>query len=129
MIPHPFSHAVLAVWLGLVCLPVFPSPAADDSDSQRIAKQIAQLGSGNFQEREEATRALRAAGAPALEALRQAAKSPDPEVRQRAEDLVQQIIHQMESAKLLTPLRIHLKYEDTPVDQAVKDLAKQSGYA
>jgi hypothetical protein len=129
MIPYPLIHTVLAGWLGLVSLPVFPSPAADDPDSQRIEKLIAQLGSSDFHEREEASLALKAVGASALEALRQAAKSTDPEVRQRAEDLVQKITHQIESAKLLTPLRIHLKYQDTPVDQAVKDLAKQSGYS
>jgi hypothetical protein len=129
MIPYPLFHSVLAIWLGLVSLPVLASPAADDPDPQHITKLIAQLGSSDFQEREEATRALKAVGAPALAALRQAAKSPDPEVRQRADGLAQQITQQMESTKLLTPVRIELKFQNTPVDQAVRDLAKQSGYS
>jgi hypothetical protein len=128
MIRYPFMQSVLAVWLGLVSLTVVPSPAAEDPDSPRIAKLIAQLGAGTFREREEASRALEAVGACALEALRRAAQSSDLEVRRRAEELVRKLTQPGELAKLLAPLRIQLKYQDTPVEQAVKDLAKQAGY-
>jgi hypothetical protein len=128
MIPYRLIHVVLAVCLGLISLVVLSAAAAEDPDSQRIAQLITQLSSDTFREREEATRALEAIGTPALEALRKAAQSPDPEVRHRAEQLVRKITEPMESAKLLAPLRIQLKYQDTPVEQAVKDLAKQTGY-
>src|SRR5262249_12542871 len=128
MTPYRFLNPVLAVWLGLVSPVALPSPAAEGPDSQRIAGLIARLGSGTFREREEAPRALEAVGAPALPALRQAARSSDPEVRRRAEELVRRITEPVESAKLVAPSRIRLNYQNTPVEQAVKDLAKQSGY-
>ena len=128
MIRYACSLVALAVGLGLGFLSVLPSAAAEDPDSQRIARLIAQLGAGTFREREEASRALEAIGAPALEALRPAAQTTDPEVRRRAEELVRKLSQPGERAKLLAPLRLQLKYQDTPVEQAVKDLAKQSGY-
>jgi hypothetical protein len=57
-----------------------------------VEKWVKDLGSESFDVREKATAKLKEIGAPAAEALRKAAKeSPDAEVRQRAEELLQAI--------------------------------------
>jgi hypothetical protein len=67
------------------------SPPARASDD-RIAGLIADLGSPQFSKRVAATAALERIGRPALAALRQArTHSKDPEVRRRAEKLVDRI--------------------------------------
>jgi len=50
---------------------------------------IDQLGSKRYQKREQATQELARIGAPALERLRLAATNPDPEVRRRAQQLIE----------------------------------------
>lgn len=114
--------------LALGALALAAAPSVDRVAPQDIARLIEQLGSGNFAEREEANRKLDAIGAPALEALRKAAQSNDAEVRRRAEDLVKKIEKLAENNQLLTPSRVRLVYNDTPVTEAVADLAKKSGY-
>jgi hypothetical protein len=67
----------------------------DDPDtklpSKRIAGLIKQLGADSYDRREEASKALDQIGEPALPELRKAATSADPEVRRRAEGLIQAI--------------------------------------
>ncbi len=60
-------------------------------DRARINRLVRDLGSENPQIRDEATRELRHTGAPALPALREAAKSSDAEVSYRAQRLIEQI--------------------------------------
>lgn len=55
---------------------------------ERIAGLVKQLGSPNFQERERAKGELLRVGAPALEQIRAAVLSSDPEVAIRAEELL-----------------------------------------
>ncbi|MFP4058540.1 MAG: HEAT repeat domain-containing protein [Candidatus Brocadiia bacterium] len=52
---------------------------------------VAQLGSADWRQRQEASRRLAALGEVARPALEQAARSPDPEVAWRAEQLLQRI--------------------------------------
>src|SRR6059058_3826548 len=69
-----------------------PGKPARPATAQEIAGFIRKLESRKFREREEATRALEAAGDDALDALRQAAeKSDDPEVRIRARRLIERV--------------------------------------
>ncbi len=56
-----------------------------------IARLIARLGSESFEEREAATVELDLIGEPALNSLRRAAKSTDPEVRQRVQRILERI--------------------------------------
>ena len=68
-------------------------PAADESSvtEKEIQRLIEQLGSSRFREREQATQYLFEIGKPALPSLKEAAKSPDAEVRGRAQRLVERI--------------------------------------
>jgi hypothetical protein len=124
--PRSLVGLILGLGLGL------PSAlyAADTTkpDLDRIAALIADLGSLKFTDREAASRELDAAGAVALTALKEAAKGEDLEVRYRAEELVLRIEKRLETARILAPTRVHLVYEETPVAEAVADLARQSGY-
>ncbi|HEV3204765.1 MAG TPA: hypothetical protein VGY77_10290, partial [Gemmataceae bacterium] len=66
-------------------------PAEETISPDRINKLIEQLGSNQFKEREEATKALEALGTAALEPLQKAIKNSDVEIQRRAEGLVQKI--------------------------------------
>jgi outer membrane biosynthesis protein TonB len=119
----------LALLVGLVGLGLVVGPvAADKDDPAQIDKLIEQLGSGHFQEREAATKALDAIGAPALEKLRAAAQGDDAEIKRRATDLVKRIEKRAQLSRILTPKRVHLVYKDTPLKEALEDLKKKSGY-
>lgn len=96
---HPSMRivAVAVCLLGVGCAnEATPShtdhPSARDGQRERIDALVRQLGHEEFSKRQAAARELEAIGEPALEALRQAAKSSDsPEIRHRAEQLVQNI--------------------------------------
>jgi hypothetical protein len=94
----------------------------------RIEALIAQLGSERYAEREEAARALDAAGPIALAGLRKALDSDDAEVRRRAEELIAAIERRQEAARLLEPKRVRLVYDDVLVTEAVADFARKTGY-
>ncbi len=115
----------LGVGLGLAALQV---PGAEPPDNAKIARLIQQLGSNNFDEREKASKELDAIGAPALEALRKAAKSDDAETKRRAEELAQKIEKRAETTRVLEPTRVKLSFKETPVKDAVAELAKQSHF-
>lgn len=119
---------LLAAALFVALAAGFTAPADDKADAAQIDKLVEQLGSGTFAEREKASKELDRIGAPALEALRKAAKSPDFEVRKRAEALVKSIERRTASQTLLAPKRVRLAYKDTPLKDALEDFRKQSGY-
>jgi HEAT repeat protein len=62
-----------------------------ENQSSEIPELIRQLGHESFAKREEATARLMAIGPLAAPSLRQAALSPDPEVRRRAQGCLQQL--------------------------------------
>lgn len=101
---------------------------AKNSEGNRLPGLVAKLGSRDFQEREDATKALICAGAPALEYLQRAGTDPDAEIRRRAGMIVARIEKDLDTTRLLKPKRIHLVYHDTPISEAVADFAKKSGY-
>jgi hypothetical protein len=100
-----------------------PGPA----DADRIAALVAQLGSDSYAEREAATKALEATGAAALAELRNASGSRDPEVARRAAALVRIIEKRLDTAKLLEPQKLRLRYKDTPLVEALADFAQRTG--
>src|SRR5439155_17361087 len=67
-------------------------------------------------------------GGPALEALRRAAQSSDPEIGRRAQSLAHTIRRRIENTHFLSPLRVHLAYKETPLVQALEDLAKKTEF-
>ena len=64
---------------------------AASKSEEKINSLVTQLGSKRFQEREKATRELSLLGASVLPKLKEAAFSPDAEVRRRAQQLVNQL--------------------------------------
>jgi outer membrane protein assembly factor BamB len=97
------------------------------TDPRQIGRLVARLGSDLCAEREAATTALGAIGPPAVDALRRAANGPDPEARRRAGALTRAIDRRRETAGLIEPRRLRLHYKDTPLAEAVADIARKSG--
>ena len=96
------------------------APAADAD----IGRWVEQLGNSDFHKRDEASQALRDAGARALPALRKALSHPNAEVRRRVNDLLPAI----ETAVLLAPKRVTFKIVNKPVKAAFDELIRQTGY-
>lgn len=120
-------RTLLPALLAGLSLLLAPAPAAEP-DQATIRKLVEQLGSDTFAEREQASKALDAIGAPALQALREATKSRDAEVRKRAADLAGKLEKRLAAARVLSARAIHLVYKDTPLKEAVEDFRKKSGY-
>ncbi|MBL8793757.1 MAG: HEAT repeat domain-containing protein [Planctomycetia bacterium] len=92
---------VLSDVLGLTGLACAADATATANDPRRVATLIRQLGADKFQDREAASRALEAAGAEALEPLRQAANSTDLEVARRAAEIIPIVERNVEIATLI----------------------------
>jgi uncharacterized protein (TIGR03067 family) len=80
--------------LSLICFMTMstfvPFYFASDQQDKEIERLVKQLGSEVYKEREAASEELEAVGEPALGALRKAAaSSDDPEIRRRAEQIIQ----------------------------------------
>lgn len=125
------SPGMLPLVIGLVfvvsearCAETAPEPA-----DARAARLAARLGSVAFAEREAAAAELETLGLDALAALRKASRSDDLEVRRRAAELMSRIERRLETVRLLEPRRVRLLFRDTPVAQAVDDVARQTGLA
>ncbi len=115
-----------ALALGLAVL----VPAADPpkADAEQIAKLIKQLGSDEFEAREKATKELEQVGTPAVEALREAAKTGDAEVKTRAAGILEKVEKKAATEKLLAPTKVKLSFKDTPLKDALTEFNKKSGY-
>ena len=91
---------------GIGLLTTVPSPAAESTTAtEKINKLIKQMGSNEFDDREEAQKQLDAIGEPAIDALKKAMSDEDTEIRRRAEDLIQKIETRTEGSKLLQPTK------------------------
>ncbi len=89
-----WAAIALAVALGCVTLAATPTAAVagdDKATADEVRDLIRSLGADDPDVREKATERLVAIGRPALEALREAAESPDFEVRWRAKEALSQI--------------------------------------
>jgi hypothetical protein len=85
---------------------------------------ISKLGHPDFAIREQATRALASRGPAVLGQMRRAISAADPEAARRLEEL----ICKAEQSMALAPTRVTLHLNNRPVRDAVRDLARCSGY-
>lgn len=103
-----------------------PGPNADDP--AQTARWIERLGSRNFSEREQAMKELESLGAKALPSLRFALKSAiDAETRRRLQLLIGRLADKELTTRLLAATRVCLDFKHVRLDEAVAELAKQSG--
>src|SRR5262245_6884322 len=96
--------ALFCMAVGLVAggslVPLRGSTNKKGPDSERVAQLIRQLGDDDFRKREAASKGLAAIGEPALAALKKAAASDaDPEIRRRAEGIIQTITGRLAAAE------------------------------
>jgi hypothetical protein len=113
-----------------LCYPLrADSPPKKAISPSVLARLIEQLGDRAYSTREEASRALSEIGEPALEALRRARTSTDPEVRRRATLLVRRIEQQADMRRILSPTKLRLTCKELPLPEAVELLAKKAGVA
>ncbi len=120
---------VLAGLLLILALGVLPtSEAVDDPTAKRIAELVSRLASPRFEERETATRELESLGQLAVPALQKAARSNDLETQRRAQELLTRLQGRLDAGNLLAASRVRLTYKETPLLEAIADLAKKSGY-
>ncbi|HEV8058561.1 MAG TPA: hypothetical protein VGP68_01735, partial [Gemmataceae bacterium] len=123
-----FPSFLLMAW-ALVPFAAKSLDAAPPVRATNSTELIGKLGSRDYREREAAMNALDVLGGTALEGLRKAVHDKDPEVRRRAETLVEVIERREETAKLLAPRSVHLKLKNVPLRKAVADLAQESGFS
>src|SRR5690348_2318877 len=95
-----FWLPALALALGLAAVTAAPAAEAPKVSAERIAKLVKQLGSDDFDERDKATKELEEIGAPALEALRKAAKDGDTETKTRAAAILEKAEKKAASEKI-----------------------------
>lgn len=86
---------------------------------------VHRLGAPRFADREGASTELEKLGRQALPALRQAAGSGDPEIRDRAASLIGRI----ERQRLVRPTSVALDLKDVPLETALDALEARSGLA
>src|SRR5262245_16984078 len=123
---RPTLCLLVLVGLGL---PVLVPGRAAEGPAPRpapVEQLIQQLGHRDFPVREAAWEKIRALGVEALPALRQARQNQtDPEILRRLEEL----IPLLERAAWLAPKQVTLRLTDRPIQEAVAELSRQTGYA
>jgi len=88
---HAFVGAMIVAILAAEAGNLSADPGKE-TETDRIARLIKQLGDNAFAKREAASKAIETIGEPALAALRKAAVSnADPEIRRRAERIIRMI--------------------------------------
>jgi hypothetical protein len=123
----PAAASVVLLAGSLVAL-ACPTPAPAPRESPKVARLVALLGHDDFALREAAESELDALGSPALEQLRAACKSPNPEVARRADGLVGRIERRVANEVALAPTLVSLAADNATLDAVLDDLAEQSGY-
>jgi len=89
---HRMVRRVSQEWLTCsLVLVLFTASLGATTSSNEIARAVQQLGAGDFPTREKATQLLWSAGRAAEPALIDASKSADPEVAERARELLDKI--------------------------------------
>src|SRR5207249_3075852 len=109
-------------------VPKKENASLSDPERERIGTLIERLGSGIYEEREDARAELEILGAAALPLLRIAARAPDAEIAHRAAAVIAVTEEKLLTDKLLAARRLRLVLQDAPVAAAVDELAAISGY-
>lgn len=117
-----FASVVVVVFAALAVAAPVPLPNAREA-----AQLVEKLGSSEFAEREAASKRLNELGVLALDDLRAACKSENPEVADRAKELVGKIERRVASERALAPTVVELDATDTPLDAVLAMLSKQTG--
>ncbi len=99
---------------------VLVSVSADDGPV--AVKLIGQLGTGTFDERVAAYKALERLGDRALPALRAAADASDARVQSRVRALIESIGRQAETERFSRPTLVRLDFRDRPLGEIVDAL-------
>ncbi|MCE9560889.1 MAG: hypothetical protein K8U57_02430 [Planctomycetes bacterium] len=107
--------------------PTTPATPTPKSPASHILVLVEQLGAAEYADREAAMVALEKIGTPALDALRVAHHSHDPEIRERAAILFGKLKRLADSDTRLAPKRISLDYKDIPLGTAINDLKARTG--
>lgn len=108
------------MWCALICGLAMTGQASAD-----LNRLVEQLGAARYNEREQATRTLEAAGRDALPALRQGRNSEDPEVRQR----VAALIGKIEADRMVKPSTVRLDFRNQPLPEVIAAISERSGIA
>jgi hypothetical protein len=93
--------------------------SAGDS-SKRVSRLIEQLGDADFHVRQQATAELARMGPAALRALKEAARSQDPEVRSRARALLERIRRRDRPRYTILDLVSRLHWATAPLVSAAR---------
>lgn len=104
------------------------APPAPQPKARETAQLVEKLGAADFAEREAATKRLEELGALALDDLRAACKSEDPEIARRAIDLVRAIERRASAERALAPTVVELDAKAAPLDAVLAALSKRAGY-
>lgn len=124
---------VAALALALIAAPA-PVALAQDGGEQpapaealeaRVERLVRQLGDRAYDRREEAQRALVAIGRPALPALREAAKSQDPEVASRAAEAIEAIGGEVEPTREREQRELPRELEGHELERGLEELPLQ----
>src|SRR6266498_2953889 len=99
------------------------SPAAAQESPVDLAIK---LGSRNYVERATAAKKLEQLGTAALPALRASILSADLETKRRAVVVMERIEDRIMQERVVQPTLIHLRYEKTPLADALGDVEKQT---
>jgi hypothetical protein len=102
-----------------------PAPPVAKPKQEDVKKALEGLGHDKFSARASALKELERVGPELLPLLKEAFRAAkDPEVRRRLEEMLPGLEH----SAALSPTHITLNLKDKPVKEAIKELAKLSGY-
>jgi hypothetical protein len=120
------SLLALPLAMGLAFGADVANPTAMPS-KEAIQSLVDQLGSEIYGDRESASVKLEKIGLPALDALRVATRSENPEIRDRAIAIAGKIQRFVDSNGRLTPKRVKLSYRNELLGTAFNDLKTKTG--
>jgi hypothetical protein len=118
-------RSLFAIAVTLFILPVAWSDPEEEFNRAEVEKLIGQLSDKAYAVRQKASKELEQLGPEVLPLFRETIqKTGDPEVRRQLEELVPKL----ERQAALAPKFITLQCKDKPLREAIKELARQSGY-